>query len=103
MRQLPDELTYYSNAPEAIYTHTYRPANKIPQPIRNVENSTNANFQQEVDRLNAKIANGPVNIPICILPWRSLVETNGDILATIPIHDLTRVSDGIGYSVVFNR
>lgn len=97
VQQLPEGVTYFSNAPEALYIHTDHPSFKIPQAVRIVDQNPNANYDEDVERLDAEISNGPVAIVVFNLPGRNSEEDYATLLGSLPVQLTSRTEDGVIY------
>jgi hypothetical protein len=93
VRLLPASTVIFSNAPEAIYIHADRPANKIPKKFLSINSQPNLAYMEEMTVLKEEMVNGG-KIVWFDLPWRSSPPDKEDLTLELQLNVFASLSDG---------
>lgn len=94
LNKLPQQIAIYSNVPEAIYIHTGRPAKKIPKEIKSINQLINKDFEAEWSSMQSNIDTGEGVVVYFDVPWRSLPQTEEELVELLHLRLLEQTSDG---------
>jgi len=97
VKSLPDEVIVYSNAPEAIYVHTNRPAYKMPRKFRSINQDPNASYLSELTKMKGDLEDGEGIVVYFDLLWRTPSMDEEQVLKDLDLRILAHESDGIIY------
>lgn len=95
--QLPSQVAIYSNAPEAVYIHTGRPANKIPRKNRTVDDLLNENFDTEWALMTSQIEAGVGVIIYFDVPYRRIPQFEEEFETGLPLDVFVQSEQGTIY------
>jgi uncharacterized membrane protein len=98
VKRLPPGLTLYSNAPDAIYLLTGKPAARLPRKFELSAQRPNADFAAEIAAIGKEMADGKAMIVFFTQTGRLTNPSEDDLKMLIPMHHCANMDDGIVYA-----
>jgi len=85
----------YTNAPEAVYVHLSRLAEKLPQPVESATGLANPDYLNEVQAMERALERGGM-VVLFELPWRNW-RRDGERVEKLGLRVLVKTGDGVIY------
>lgn len=98
LNKLPENITIYSNAPDAIYFLTNRHALAIPRKFSSNTLEENGKYNSELQSMREDLEGGAVLVLVDLVTRRYL-PTESELLDVLPLTLMIKTGDGVIYTI----
>ena len=98
VRELPEEVVLYSNAPDAIRLLANRPARFVPGRIHPYQGTENRNFDAEISQLGRSVHDGKAVVAwFHVVTWRQYLPTGEEVARAVDLEPSCTSATGVLY------
>jgi 4-amino-4-deoxy-L-arabinose transferase-like glycosyltransferase len=98
VEKLPEDITIYTNAPEAIYFHFNRPAASIPRKVVSTTQQVNQNYLSDLAEMRDLVEQGRGVVLYFTALNRPTLLTEDELEQHLSLQVLTQAADGTIYT-----